>query len=96
MRVELKPCPLCGGAVMLDREDIFCDNCHLILRFDDYVYSGEAQDLKEATELGIEAWNSRVETEEVKELKDKIAYLYKEIERIAKNTVVKEHQEKES
>lgn len=61
---ELKPCPLCGGAVMLDREYIFCDNCHIVLRFDDYVYSGEAQDMKEATELGIEAWNRRTEKKE--------------------------------
>lgn len=56
---ELKPCPLCGNEVSLDREDIFCDFCHLVLRFDDYIYCGEAKDLKEAREMGIEAWNTR-------------------------------------
>lgn len=92
-RIKLKPCPCCGGEVILDRDMIFCDNCHLILRFDDYVYSGEAQDYKEAEELGINAWNTRVETEEVKALKDKINYLYKEIERIGKMTVEQDRKE---
>lgn len=58
---ELKPCPLCGDAVGIDREYLFCDNCHLILRFDDYVYNGEAINLEEARKIGIEAWNRRVD-----------------------------------
>lgn len=65
---KLKPCPLCGEPVCLDKEDIFCDNCHLILRFDDYVYSGEAENLTEAREIGIKAWNTRTpQNDEVRE-----------------------------
>lgn len=60
---ELLPCPLCGEPVYLDREEIFCDSCHLILRFDDYVYSGEAENITEAKELGKKAWNTRTQKE---------------------------------
>lgn len=59
MANELKKCPLCGEDVAIDREGIFCDFCHLMLMFDDYVYNGEAMSLKEAREMGIEAWNRR-------------------------------------
>ncbi len=62
---ELKPCPFCGESVGIDREYIFCDNCHLILRFDDRVYNGEAENLKEAREQAIEIWNRRVPQTEV-------------------------------
>lgn len=61
--VTLKPCPLCGDAVVIDREGIYCDCCHLVLRFDDYIYSGEAKDWEEAREMGIEAWNVRADHE---------------------------------
>lgn len=61
---ELKPCPLCGKEVCIDREDIFCDYCHLILRFDDFVYNGEAQNLAEARKIAIETWNRRVDNAE--------------------------------
>ena len=57
---RLKPCPLCGEAAMLDREDIFCDNCHLVINFSDFIYSGDAADWQEAKELAIETWNRRV------------------------------------
>ena len=60
---NLKPCPLCGDEVGIDKEYIYCDCCHLILRFDDYVYNGEAKDLKEAREIGIEAWNRRADND---------------------------------
>lgn len=59
----LKPCPLCGNEVLIDREDIFCDYCHLVLRFDDYIYTGKAKDLEEARKMGIEAWNRRATDE---------------------------------
>lgn len=59
MSVELKPCPLCGEAVHLDREEIFCDYCYLSLKFENMIYNGEAKNLKEAREKGIELWQKR-------------------------------------
>lgn len=61
---ELNSCPLCGKDASIDREDIFCDYCHLTLRFDDLVYSGEAQNLVEARKIAIETWNRRVDNAE--------------------------------
>lgn len=58
--IKLKPCPFCGGEAILDREDIFCDNCHLSMRIDDRLYNGEAQNYEEAREQTIEAWNNRI------------------------------------
>lgn len=58
---ELKPCPLCGEVVGIDREYIFCDNCHLICRIDDRLYNGEAETYAEAKQQTIEAWNRRAE-----------------------------------
>ena len=52
---ELKPCPLCGEAVNIDREYIFCDYCHLICRIDDRIYNGEAETYQEAREQAIES-----------------------------------------
>lgn len=56
---ELKPCPLCGQKPMLDRHEIYCDNCHLIINFSDFVYSGEADDWEEAKEMAVKTWNTR-------------------------------------
>ena len=58
---ELKKCPFCGGEVMLDREDIFCDNCHVSMKIHDRLYNGEAENYAEAREQTIEAWNRRAE-----------------------------------
>ena len=63
---ELKKCPFCSGEVMLDREDIFCDNCHLSMRIDDRKYNGEAETYEEAREQAIEAWNNRVTEAEIR------------------------------
>ena len=57
---KLKPCPLCGEQVCIDREDIFCDYCHLSCRIDDRIYNGEAATYEEAREQAIETWNRRV------------------------------------
>ena len=59
MTDKLKPCPLCGESVGINREYIFCDYCHLILRFDDRIYNGEAETLQEARNQAIECWNRR-------------------------------------
>lgn len=56
---ELKPCPLCGEEVSIDREYIFCDYCHLICRIDDRIYNGEAETYQEAREQAIKDWNTR-------------------------------------
>lgn len=61
---ELKQCPLCGEDASIDREYIFCNYCRLILRFDDFVYNGEAQNLAEARKMSIETWNRRVNNAE--------------------------------
>lgn len=61
---KLKPCPFCGGEAMLDREAIFCDNCHVSMRIDDRLYNKEAETYKEAREQAIEAWNRRTTTED--------------------------------
>ncbi|MBR5873161.1 MAG: Lar family restriction alleviation protein [Oscillospiraceae bacterium] len=59
---ELLPCPFCGGEAGIDREYIFCDSCHIILRFDDLIYNGEAENLIEAKKIGIKTWNTRTNT----------------------------------
>lgn len=59
MAVELKPCPLCGGEAKLDKEEIFCDYCYLSLKFENMIYNGEAKNLREAKEMGIELWQRR-------------------------------------
>jgi hypothetical protein len=56
---KLLLCPFCGGEVYLDREYIFCDDCHLIMRIDDRLYNGEAITYDEAKEQTIKAWNTR-------------------------------------
>ena len=61
---ELKPCPLCGEAVNIDREYIFCDYCHLICRIDDRIYNGEAETYQEAREQAIESQNTRAKESE--------------------------------
>lgn len=56
---QLLPCPFCGGEASLDREDIFCDSCHLSMKIDDRLYNREAENYEEAREQTIEAWNTR-------------------------------------
>lgn len=59
--MKLKPCPLCGEEVSIDREYIFCDYCHLICRIDDRIYNGEAENYQEARQQAIECWNTRTQ-----------------------------------
>lgn len=56
---ELKCCPFCGGEAILDREDIFCDYCHLSMRIDDRLYNREVETYEEAKQQAIENWNTR-------------------------------------
>lgn len=56
---ELKRCPFCGGEAIIDREDIFCDNCFLSMRIDSRVINGEAKTYEEARKQTIESWNTR-------------------------------------
>ena len=60
---ELKPRPLCGEEVSIDREYIFCDYCHLICRIDDRIYNGEAETYQEARQQAIDCWNTRTPKE---------------------------------
>ena len=60
---ELKPCPLCGQTPMLDKNEIFCDDCHLVINFDDFVYSGEADDWEESKEMAINTWTTRTNSQ---------------------------------
>lgn len=59
-KIQLEPCPLCGEEVHIDREDIFCDYCHLSLKIYDRLYNGEAETYEEAREQAIETWNTRI------------------------------------
>lgn len=65
--VKLKNCPCCGGVVMLDREDIFCDVCRLSMKIDDRLYNGEADNYEEAREQAIQAWNTRKPMDDIVE-----------------------------
>ena len=65
--IKLKRCPFCGGEVLLDREDIFCDNCHLSMRIFDRYLSREAETYQEARIQTIEQWNTRKPMEEIVE-----------------------------
>lgn len=60
---KLKPCPLCGGKAMLDKEEIFCGDCHLMLPIQLYVLSYTSVDgfptYDEARKNMIELWNKR-------------------------------------
>jgi predicted DsbA family dithiol-disulfide isomerase len=44
---------------VLDREDIFCDNCYLSMRIDSRLSNREAETYKEARQQAIETWNTR-------------------------------------
>lgn len=65
--IKLKTCPFCGGEVILDREDIFCDNCHVSMKINDRLYNGEAETYTEAKEQAIETWNNRVDEAEIRD-----------------------------
>ena len=56
---ELKACPFCGGEAVIDREDIFCDVCHLSMRIYARLHNGEAETYEEARQQAIENWNTR-------------------------------------
>lgn len=56
---ELLICPCCGGVSMIDKEGIFCNQCHLSMRIDDRLYSKEAETYEEARTQTINAWNTR-------------------------------------
>lgn len=59
---NLKPCPLCGDIVMIDREEIFCD-CGLALSIEPYViddYKSELPTYEEARQNMIDKWNRRI------------------------------------
>ena len=62
---RLLPCPFCGGEAILDREDIFCDNCHLSMTIHTRVQNGEAETYEEARAQAIEQWNTRKPVEAV-------------------------------
>lgn len=64
---RLLPCPFCGGKAVLDREDIFCDNCFLSMKIDSRLTNGEAETYEEAREQVIEAWNTRKPMEKIAE-----------------------------
>lgn len=56
--IELKPCPFCGGEVLIDKTYsyfrdivIYCDNCDMIFTLDDCHASAEEV---------CDAWNRRV------------------------------------
>lgn len=66
-KTKLLPCPFCGGEALLDREDIFCDDCHLSMKIDDRVYNGEAENYEEAKKQSIEAWNTRKPMDDIVE-----------------------------
>ena len=63
---ELKKCPFCGGEAILDREDIFCDDCHLSMKIHDRLYNREAETYEEAKKQTIEAWNNRATEAEIR------------------------------
>lgn len=65
--IKLKPCPFCGGEAIIDREDIFCDACHLSMKIDDRLYNGEAESYEEAKEQAIKAWNTRKPIDDIVE-----------------------------
>ena len=56
---KLLPCPFCGGEAIIDREDIFCDNCYLSMRIDSRVHNGDAETYDEARTQAINDWNTR-------------------------------------
>ena len=58
---ELLPCPFCGEEVIIDREDIFCDHCHLTCRIYDRIYNGETETYQEARQQAIDCWNTRTQ-----------------------------------
>lgn len=64
--IKLLPCPFCGGEAILDREDIFCDYCHLSMKIDDRLYNREAENYEEARTQAIEDWNTRKPMEHYK------------------------------
>lgn len=67
---QLKKCPFCGGEVLLDREDIFCDECHVSMRIDDRLMNREAKTYEEAREQTITAWNTRKPMQRIEEMLD--------------------------
>ena len=67
--IKLKPnnCPCCGGHSVLDREDIFCQDCGLSLDIYQFIQRGEAETYQEAREKAIEVWNTRKPMERILE-----------------------------
>lgn len=63
-KIELKPCPFCGGEAILDRHDIFCD-CGAKIDIPLYVTGNKKVSnfptYEEARQEMIEAWNRRAE-----------------------------------
>ena len=56
---DLKPCPFCGGVAILDREEIFCDECYVSMKIRPRQDYGEAKNYRNARALAIENWNMR-------------------------------------
>ena len=64
--IKLLPCPFCGGEAIIDRDEIFCDSCHLQMRYENRIYSMEAMNYEEAREQTFEAWNNRATESEMR------------------------------
>lgn len=71
---KVLPCPCCKGFSVVDREDVFCTECGLNLKINDFIYRGEAENYEQAREMAIEQWNTR------KPMQDIVEQLEAEIE----------------
>lgn len=62
-KTTLLPCPFCGGVAILDREDIFCDDCNASISIWDKLYNKKAENYTEAKTQAINTWNKRANIE---------------------------------
>lgn len=61
--IKLKPCPLCDGKAILDKEEIYCEDCYLTLKIQLYVLGSTSVEgfptYDEARKNMIELWNRK-------------------------------------